>query len=169
MMQLRHACWLVPFAALAGIISACASTQTGVRTRNCQIAAPDSVYLATGPVYRDCAVTVRAVRISVGSHPDFREPEPRDGCCSTDVELVVDTLGYPEANSASVVRTNSRALTDALLPTVGTWRYQPATLDGVPVRQIVIQHEVVQTRTVVVRSGSMPPSGPPVGAPPPTC
>lgn len=168
-MRFRQAACLALNTLLAAAIAACASTQAGVKTSNCQIAARDSVFLAGGPAYRDCAVSVAAKRVSVGTHPDVHLPDHRDGCYSVDIEFVVDATGRPETNTARIVRTNSRDVAEAVLAVLGTWRYDPAMLDGQPVRQIVTDHEMFQTYTAIVPKGSPPPSGPPPDMPQATC
>lgn len=117
-MRLRQAFWLLSSALPAAGVIACATTGTHARTSDCLLEARDSVLLGEQPLYRDCAVTVRATRISVGTHPDFRPPNFRAGCFSADIRLVVDTLGLPEPNTARIVRTNDPTFGDAVLLTV---------------------------------------------------
>ncbi|HVX38753.1 MAG TPA: energy transducer TonB [Gemmatimonadaceae bacterium] len=169
MTRLHRAAWLVSTTCLAAGILACASGQPHLKTNDCVLAPRDSALIGGRPLYRDCAVSVRARRVSAGTRPDFSPPDHRTGCFSVDVELVVDTAGLPEPGSARVAATNDRDFADAVLQTVGTWRYNPARLDGRAVRQIATEHVTAQTAEVLVPMGSGPPSGPPRQPMPPNC
>jgi hypothetical protein len=152
--------------ASAGMLAlACASGggSSGNRVSGCRLAAQDSVFLARGPVYRDCAVDVRAVQLN-NVPLDYRPTTVPRGtrCYEAQLLFVVDTRGVPEVETARVVRASDSGLSEALLRTLPQWRYRPAQKDGVPVRQIVTMRREIAVGVVVVRSGSPPP-------PPPRC
>ena len=143
------------------VVTACASgggapPAVGASGRSCSVDKVDSTFAALGQVYRDCDVDRMATRIATGAHPDLAGVTARP-CMSADVEFVVDENGRVISAPVVVVRATSTEFGDAIAATVGSWRYQPAEKDGHPVRQIVKDHEMVQTRTVVVRQGSSPP------------
>ncbi len=140
-------------------VAACAGATTGARRAPCPLAATDSTYLVSGPVYRDCAVDRRAHLRNPQVRPDFQAPQLPPGgsaCYSVVIELVVDTAGVPEAGTAHVVTTNNPVLADAVLSTVPRWRYDPARIGGAPVRQIVRERRVVGVQVVAVPAGAVP-------------
>jgi hypothetical protein len=128
----------------------------------CVLSAADSAFLARGPVYRDCAVDRAAHALSTNPHPDFNG-DGVSGCFTADVEMVVDSLGRPEAQTAHVVRTSDKRFGDAVVATLSFWKYEPALLDGQPVRQIVLERLKASvgarpvTTDVLVPKGSPPP------------
>ncbi|MDB4913376.1 MAG: hypothetical protein JWM95_1020 [Gemmatimonadetes bacterium] len=95
--------------------------------------------MALGTVYRDCAVDTKAKLTSNDIHPDYRPTQT--GCISADVEYVVDEKGMVETKSAHVVRTTKDTFGEAVLSMLPRLRYEPAMRDGVPVRQIVVDHQ----------------------------
>lgn len=149
----------------------CASAGGGpaARQARCGLRAGDSVYAATGPVFRDCAVDRKAGPMSTNSRIDFQPPRGASLCYSADVEFVVDTVGAPEMRTAHVVRATDASFGRAVLESVANWRYQPAERDGHRVRQIVTDRRMAQTGVVVVPAGSAMPSRPPQNAPRPNC
>jgi hypothetical protein len=113
--------------------------------------------LYRGPVYRDCAVDRKARRVGRGISLDWPSASSRTGgCYSAELEFVVDPTGTPKTDSVRVVRTNDRSLAQAMRDVLPTWRYEPAQLGGVAVRQIVREKYAVMTRVVVTRDGSPP-------------
>jgi hypothetical protein len=151
----------VILAGIAMIAAACASAGgTSARRTACNLGPRDSVLLAGGPVYRDCAVDRAARRLTSNVHPDFRPTTPRSGCYSADVEFVVDASGMPEIGTARVVRANDQGFAGAVLATLTRWKYDPAVRDQRPVRQIVTSHEVMSMVVVVAPAGSPRHRGP---------
>jgi hypothetical protein len=100
---------LLCIASIAAVIAACASASRANRAAACVLAAEDSVFLAGGTVYRDCAVDQRAQAVDRTPHPDLRADASsmRDACYSAVIEFVVDETGTPEMENAKVLRTNS--------------------------------------------------------------
>jgi len=151
---------LAAVAALA--VSACASAGgpagTGGRRSSCPLQAQDSVYLAAGPVYRDCAVD-RKAEVVADLQPDFR-PSPGQLCYNAEVEFVVDPRGLPEVATAHVVRANNLEFADAVRTLVPRLKFHPAMRDGGAVRQIVTWKKVIQGMTTVAPRGNAPPSPP---------
>jgi hypothetical protein len=152
----------------AAVVAACASGGGAKRSESCGLRTSDSTFLARGPVYRDCAVDRRATATST-RNPDFRPPSYRTTCYYANVEFVVDPTGHVEEGTPRVVSTNETSLGQALLDVVPSWRYEPAQLNGVPVRQIVTEHRAIGVGTVVVPKGSGPPSGLPAANQPLPC
>ena len=140
--------------------AACASTSTTVRSEQCVLAAADSIYLEAGPVYRDCAVERRAVLTDRSPRADFRPSStPTQGekaCYVAEVQFVVDTTGRLEEGTPRVLRTNNPDFATAAVSAMKRWRYTPATIQGVPVRQIVREKEGMATEVVVVPMGGVP-------------
>ena len=125
------------------------------QSRRCSIPVVDSVYLLAGPVYRDCDVTRNAqVRheervITAGL--------PRRECMRAELEFVVDTTGRPEMATARIVFTDTEEFADELMRVLRFWRFHPAEVDGIPVRQLLRERRsVVMTTTVVSSTGATP-------------
>ena len=124
--------------AVGAIALACAGNTGAARSR-CALAAEDSVYLAGGPVYRDCGVDVKAQALSSLPQLDYQPVIDRSAtrqCFEAEVEFVVDPQGVPEARTARVKRATDPKLGEALLAALKQMRYQPAQKDGAAVRQI---------------------------------
>ena len=152
-------------ALIAGVVTSCASASGG-RKASCALAPGDTVYLARGPVYRECAVDKRAKLIDHSARPDFQPSTPPPGgqeCFRAEVEFVVDATGSPETETARVLRTNHPNFAESVLRLVGRWHYEPAVLNGEPVRQIVEASYGMGVATVVVPAGGVarPPARPP--------
>jgi hypothetical protein len=128
-------------------------------SRRCELRKSDSVYLARGPVYRDCAVDRKARRLGSGLRTNYspRSDGRTSACFWAEIEFAVDSSGRPETDSARVVQGNDRQLGHAMLEVLSTLRYEPAQLAGVPVRQIVREKQAVQTRVVISQGGGPPP------------
>ncbi|MGH7471598.1 MAG: hypothetical protein ACRENP_26900 [Longimicrobiales bacterium] len=154
----------VMIAAASVLALACASGGSGgsgsSRAR-CRLAPQDSVFLANGPVYRDCAVDARAVLLNPNVAIDYR-PTITSGsrCYEVQLVFVVDARGIPETQSARVVKATEPNLANAVLASLGQFRYQPAQKEGVPVRQIVQFGRRMSVGLVAVRSGTPPPRPP---------
>ena len=141
--------------------AACATRggeQGGERTR-CELKATDSLFASTGPVYRDCAVDRKARLIN---STQIR-PEPVNitpGCQSVQIEFVVGIDGTPEVGTVRTVRATSSAFASSVIETLSLWKYEPALIDGIPVRQIVNTERKMSI--VVVAAGSPGPPRSPV-------
>lgn len=145
----------------SGLAAACATTARGHRA-SCDLAASDSVFAGSRPVFRDCSVDRAARLLGTGNvRPDFRPPEMRTACYSADLKFVVDSTGKPEPSTAKLLRATNREFGEAVLATLWSWKYEPAIRNGVPVRQIVTRHQTLSTAVVVVPAGSPPPAHPP--------
>ena len=155
---------LLSFAALCVIAVACASTGGGRRAA-CDLSPSDSVLMQGRPLFKECSVD-RPARFlnNGGARPNLPNTAPsslRSACYSADLEFVVDSVGRPETSTARVARTNSHDFAQAVLETIGVWRYEPALREGSPVRQIVTTHQSAAVMVVVVPAGSGPPGRPP--------
>jgi len=150
--------WTTTLAIATTIVAACASAPRAASGRgSCPLMQSDSVFLASGPVYRECAVDIKAKRIPDNSHPVFTPTRGGPNCYAVEVELVVDNAGKPEAETARVVRSTDRNFADAVMATVRDWRYEAAMLDHHPVRQIARETVKAAVGTVVVSSSGGPP------------
>ena len=161
----------IAFLLLATVVTACASaarsTASGAVDEDsgrCALRQQDSIFVAGGPVYRLCAVTKKAVFLTPDIRPDFRPSDTSNNCYSADVEFVVDARGIPETRTARIGQTNNQAFAESVLAVLPRWRFEPAQLEGVPVRQIMNVRQAVGIAVSVV-SGSMP-SAPPRSARP---
>jgi hypothetical protein len=162
---------LIPGLALIvlGTGAACASGSSR-SAQDCTLAAADSVYLAAGPLYRDCAVDrpARATARPVQFSPPARVLNRDVTCYNAEVQLIVNANGQPEPGTAKLLRGNDALFSDAVMASIESWHYQPALLAGRPVRQIVkdrVSRALVVT-TTVTSSGS---AGRPPRPPAPKC
>jgi hypothetical protein len=122
------------------------------------------VFIAGGPLFRECGVDTpaRAVETPFDYRPSVRmEPRPQAGvtCYEAEIRFVVGLDGRPEPETIQLIRANNPALGQSLVRSVATWRYSPARLQGMPVRQIVTERRGVGVRVTVSRDGT-PPSRP---------
>lgn len=150
---MRYAPVALSLIAIAAVIGACSAATQGGASRDCVLAAADSVLLEAGPVYRDCAVD-RAARVlsrPLGSMSAFRPPP--NSCMTAEVQFVVGPDGYPEPGTGRVVRSNNSAFGEAVLASTPNWRYEPAHLDGRPVRQIVRERQRVAVMVTATSGG----------------
>ena len=160
------------FARLAGLLvvistlGACASSSPNraETTANadvagtCAIRPQDSTFTVAGAVYRDCAVTTKAFRLTKDVHPDFHAPQKNGGCYMAEMEYVVNEKGAIEMATARVVRTNNQDYADAVASTLPQLRFEPGKINEVPVRQIVTDKQQWITMTMVVPAGTSPSS-----------
>ena len=157
------------FSLLAGLafsIGACASAAKTSPATACALTKTDSVYLKGGPVYRGCGVDQRVQSLDRSAQPDFHPDVSlafRDACYTAEIEFVVDETGTPETEDARVVLTNNPTYASAAIQALTRWRYRPALLNGVPVRQITI--EKFAMRAVVVTAPAGQTTRPPVRGP----
>lgn len=136
----------------------------------CAAAPGDSIYTSFTLAYRDCAVTVKAVRLPTTARLDFTPPrEAREACFSAELEYVVGLDGVIERSTARVIRTNSQELANAMMTYLGNVRFEPATLNGVRVRQIVTDRQKVVSQVIVMPAGQRPSPGSKPSSRPTTC
>jgi outer membrane biosynthesis protein TonB len=155
-------------AGLAIAIAACASAPRTSRATACALTTTDSVYLKRGAVYRDCGVDQRVQPLDHSARPDFHPDVSRsfrEACYTATIQFVVDETGIPEIEDARIVHSNSPAFTDAALRAIAQWRYRPALLNGVAVRQITTEKLGISAVVVTAPAGETP--RPPVR--PPVC
>lgn len=149
-------------ATLAGFALACGGAPDGVADAGpCALAAQDSAYLASGPVFPECDVDRRARLTTPNVRLDYRPTAvTRSGrqCEAAVVRFVVDRAGVPEVATARVLSATDAALGDAVLASLPHWRYRPAEKDGVPVRQVVQERRTLSI--AISPQGQTPPRGP---------
>jgi len=146
--------------AFAGIItSACATAGHG--SEPCALRTQDSTYLKGGPVFRDCAVQKKAVLITKDLHPVFQPAQGRSSCVAAEAEFVVSPTGTPEMETAHLTRSTDQEFGMALMALLPQLRFNPAEVNGTPVRQIYSHKEQIQIVRVAVPAGSPPPTRPP--------
>ena len=153
----------------ATALAACASKQAGSARANCTLAAADSVYARSAPVYRDCAVDRPAQPVTTPVNytpPSGGRTQPGVTCYTAEVQFVVGVDGRPERGTTRLVRTNEPSLGNSLLQSIEGWRYSPAMLEGRPVRQIV---RVSRSVAVAVTVTSSSQGSPPRPTRPPSC
>lgn len=153
--------WYLFFVAPIAVLGSACASSARVAGDACELTAADSVYLAAGAVHRECGVDHPA-RLVQDARVEFRPTAtpPRSECFTADVEFVVGPTGRPEAATARVLRASHQAFGDAVLAAVPAWRYTPASVDGMAVRQIVRERrtQAVRVVTTVVSGGA---GGPP--------
>jgi hypothetical protein len=147
----------------------CAGNRPSSSARVCALTAADSIHLAHGPVFPDCAVDTRAQLLNRDVRIDFafsRPATPGERCYAADIRLVVDTAGVPESGTSQLSKSTDPEFGAAVLASVPRWRYRPARKAGAPVRQVVLEHFVRATAVMSVRQGGAPPTPPSL---PPSC
>lgn len=140
-------------------VAGCASGGHG--SAPCEPRPQDSTYTKSGPVFRECAVQKKAVLITKDLHPVFRPPQGRNSCFAAEAEFVVNSAGAIEMETAHLTRSTDSEFGMAVMTLLPQLRYNPAEVNGVPVRQIVAYKEQIQTVRVSVPAGSPPPTRPP--------
>jgi hypothetical protein len=128
--------------------------------------------MAAGPVFRDCEVDRKAELR--GSEPRLPYSPPASGgtlgrCFRAELELVVDAAGEPELWTVRARPANDPDMEVAMRSLLPMRRYQPATLDGQPVRQVVIYKRSVSVVVRVASSSSGRPVTPITPRRPPNC
>jgi hypothetical protein len=122
-----------------------ASTGTPL-ARACDHADQDTSHYLHTPLYRACAVSVKALAIANDVRPEYR-PNGRDrSCFSAIIQVAVDTAGFPEGRTARVVRASDPGFAAAVLAIVPAMRFEPARLGDHRVRQLFELREVMVIR-----------------------
>ena len=141
--------WRFAIAALGVIITAaCSAATRGSGAARCAPQEIDSSWTVGGPVYRACEVD-RAARWenTYTRPPDYT---PTRGCETAVLDFVVDERGVVDLTTVRTQRSNSLELVEALVASLGRFRYRPAMKNGVPVRQVVrLPIAVAMTRVMV--------------------
>jgi hypothetical protein len=134
---------------------AVASTGTTL-ARACDHADQDTSHYLHTPLYRACAVSVKALAIANDVRPEYR-PSGRDrSCFSAVIQVAVDTAGFPEGRTAHVVRASDPGFAAAVLAIVPAMRFEPARLGEHRVRQLFELREVMVIRQGRAFFGSGP-------------
>jgi hypothetical protein len=110
---------------------------------------PIDPLVVAGPVYRDCDVDRPAHLRGTAPQPAWTPAtaEARDGrCFRAEFQFVVDTLGVPNLATLQAVSANHTDYAEAVRSTLAGLRYEPARLDGRPVRQIVVYRQTMSIR-----------------------
>ena len=147
----------LPLMLAAVLLGACASggksdVASGAGSAPCAMRAEDSVYARGRPVYRDCAVQRQAKLIPNNIAMDFNPVPSSTTCYSAEVEFVVDASGMYEAGTARVVRASSQSFAEAIVAVLPRYKFDPAMVDGVPVRQITSIKRSAEAMVRVVSS-----------------
>jgi len=138
-----------------GVVACAGASQTS-GTRPCALSSADSVFLRGGPVYPACAVDRRA-EVVTSRQPDFRPDLTfNQACYSAEFEFVVDASGIPEVDEVRQLHANDPNYATAALTALADWRYKPASLNGVPVRQVTTQRFGLAAVRVAVPAGGTP-------------
>lgn len=136
---------------------AMASPAAAQKKKNCPDPAPDST-AGDMLVYQRCAVDREAK--PTGSRPPMDWSPSASGarngsCFRADFRFVVDSVGFPVANSIRLVRTTQRDFADAVQASIQQMRYEPARLDGRAVPQLVEYGTMAGVRVTSSSSPSM--------------
>jgi hypothetical protein len=146
-------------------------TSTPVAAQRSKRKCPDTAVDSTPggvPTYQACQVDREARQRGSAPRVEWTPPtsELRDGSCmSADFTFVVDTLGIPEIATIRDITATNMGFQQAVRDVIPRLRYEPATLQGARVRQIVAYRQSVAIRVV----SSSSPSGRPSSARPPRC
>jgi hypothetical protein len=114
--------------------------------RACDHGDQDTSHYLHTPLYRACAVSVKARPTNNDVRPDFRATGRDRSCFSAVIQVAVDTVGLPESRTARVVKANDPGFAAAVLAIVPALRFQPARLGERPVRQLFELREVMVIR-----------------------
>ena len=165
---------------LLAIVAACSAKQTslspagaGAQTaaradaKPCDRSDQDSSSYAHVPLYRECAVDVKARPNGRAARPEFMPPKTDGGCYFVAIEVVVDSSGIPEPRTARVLRTNDSMFATAVLSTIPTFGFSPARIGGVAVRQIFELSTALTTYASKSAANPTGPIGPSAGKRPP--
>lgn len=120
------------------------------------------------PLLASLAIAQRVQSLDRSARPDFRPDVSlsfREACYSAEIQFVVDETGTPETEDARVVHSNNPAFASAAVEAIAKWRYRPASINGVAVRQITTEKLGMAAVLVAVPAGQTP--RPPVR--PPVC
>ena len=145
-------------------ITACASAKRAERP--CEPPHPD--FLRVGEVYASCAVD-KLAEVRMMSRPDMSgyRPVGNTACVFADIDIVIDTAGFPIGSTAKVTRTNDPRYADIARSALLSTTFYPAKKGDRPVMQLFRYGSKAQMMTVVVPAGSLPPSRP--TSRPPVC
>ena len=124
---------------LLGLGAGSASAQAPPRP--CSVTVVQSSYEQHGPAYRDCDVDQPA-RLRRDRAPAFVFPTD-ERCATAELVFVVDTTGVPDSATAVIVETDAPDFARLLVQTLASWRYRPAQLHGVLVRQVVRERRIM--------------------------
>ncbi len=164
-------------AALACVVAAGLhpSTAQAQKQKTCHGTLPDSAYMETSPVYRDCDVDkptkIKGNAPRVNYQPNF-SGVPRDQCWAAGFEFVVDTNGVYERETVRTSPGNEPDLEDAVRATLDQLRFEPARRDNAKVRQVYVHRfvtGVVVRAVATTRGGAAVPGPPPAPVRPPKC
>jgi hypothetical protein len=122
-----------------------ASTGTPL-ARACDHADQDTSHYLHTPLYRACAVSVKARPIANDVRPVFQATGRDRSCFSAVVQVAVDTAGFPEGRMVRVVRASDPGFAAAVLAIVPAMRFEPARLGDRHVRQLFELREVMVIR-----------------------
>lgn len=125
--------------------AASASTGTPL-ARACDHSDQDTSHYLHTPLYRACAVSVKARPVANDVRPEFRATGRDRSCFSAVIQLAVDTAGFPEGRSARVVKATDPGFAAAVLAIVPALRFEPARLGGRRVRQLFELREILVAR-----------------------
>ena len=120
------------------------------QARPCTGIAPDSVWLRSGPVYRDCEVEQPAKRRGDAPRLELDPVRlgPDSACKRVTLVFVVDARGAVELPSVRTTLSDHPELEAAVRATLPQLKYAPARRENRPVRQVVEYSRSVATPQV---------------------
>jgi hypothetical protein len=129
-----------------GFDARAASTGTRLGRAACDHNDQDTSHYLHTPLYRACAVSVKARAIANDVRPEFRATGRDRSCYSAVIQVAVDTVGLPEGRTARVLRATDAGFASAVLAIVPALRFEPARLGERRVRQLFELREVMVIR-----------------------
>lgn len=130
---------------------ACASGGRRQDALSCIPRVFDTTFAAGRMLYHECGVDNPAKLLVPNLRPNFvPSPTRANMCYLADLEFVVDTAGSPELETARVTNVSDRSYGEALLQMLPALTYEPARLQGRPVRQLVVLHRSTSAQEAVV-------------------
>ena len=127
------------------------------KSRECSVDSAAFATHAASGVFRDCDVD-KPAKLRNPPTPSYRLPREQN-CATATLEFVVDSSGFPDTTTASVIETDDRDFAAAVLKTLPRWRYEPAAHQGRRVSQLVRERRIMEGRRmgITVRPGEPPP------------
>ncbi len=128
--------------------------------QKCTLDAPDTAFTKESPVYRDCEVD-RVIKSIKPSEPPnrgagFLGAIPYGQCMRAGFSFVVDTSGQMELSTVRPRFNNDPQVAEPVLTMLQRSRWEPAQLNGHPVRQLTeVRMAFGFTIVPPVRGGAM--------------
>lgn len=136
------------------LLAMCSNPLAAQKVKRCPGTPIDTSAIA-GPVYRDCQVDKPAKLRGTPPRPKWSPStsEVSDGrCFRAAFRFIVDESGAILPGTIEVSSSNNAGFENAVRGTLFQLQYDPAMLDGQPVRQVVTHKQSMGIRVVVSSS-----------------